>query len=118
MPQTYYGAGGYPVTTPYPYNPTGYPYYGAKQEVTKVNGRNGAEAYALAPNSSALLLDETAPIVWLVMTDGAGYKTVTGYDITPAQSAEQKEASRFDALEQRITALEAALNGKPDPANT
>ena len=53
----------------------GYPQmrqYGTqRQEVVRVNGEGGANAYQLMPNSSALLLDETAPIVWLVTTDGA-----------------------------------------------
>lgn len=39
----------------------------------------------MAPNSSAIFLDETQPTVWLKTTDGAGYATVTGYDITPKQ---------------------------------
>ena len=44
-----------------------------RSEIVKVNGENGARAYQLAPNSSALLLDESSPIVWLVQSDGAGY---------------------------------------------
>ena len=32
-----------------------------RSEIVKVNGENGARAYQLAPNSSALLLDESAP---------------------------------------------------------
>ncbi len=39
----------------------------------------------MPPNSSILLLDETAPIVWLKMTDGAGYPTLNPYDIAPHQ---------------------------------
>lgn len=50
--------------SPYLYNTTL-----QRQEVIRVNGRNGAEAYQMAPNSSILLLDETAPIVWLKTTD-------------------------------------------------
>lgn len=36
-----------------------------QQEVVKVNGKNGVDAFQLGPNSSALLLDTTASIVWL-----------------------------------------------------
>lgn len=53
------------------------------QQVVRVHGEDGAKAYNLPPNSSALLLDETQNIVWLKMTDGAGYPTVTGYEINP-----------------------------------
>jgi len=54
-----------------------------RQEVVRVNGMNGANAYQLPPNSSILLLDDSAPIVWLKITDGAGYPTLTPYDIVP-----------------------------------
>ena len=57
-----------------------------RSEIVKVNGENGARAYQLAPNSSSLLLDESAPIVWLVQSDGAGYRTITPYIITPYQA--------------------------------
>ena len=53
------------------------------QQIVRVNGENGARAFQMAPNSSALLLDESNPIVWLSQSDGAGYKTVTPYRIEP-----------------------------------
>ena len=45
------------------------PFFGGYQQpvraqVPQVNGEGGAKAYSLAPNSSILLLDTTAPIVW------------------------------------------------------
>lgn len=82
----------------------------AKQEVVKVNGKNGANAFQLAPDSSALLLDTSAPIVWLAQTDGAGYKTLTAYDITPHQ--EKTEVDIYKALEDRIAKLEETVNAK------
>ena len=70
---------------PYPYNPAPYgapysnPYVdrynaitaqnfaGAAQsyggQITRVNGRNGAEAFRMAPNASVLLVDENDHIV-------------------------------------------------------
>ena len=79
------------------------------QQVTKVNGRNGAISYQMGANSSALLLDESGLIVWLCTTDGAGYKTVTAYDITPHQDT---PAPDFGSLETRITRLEEMVNGR------
>ena len=79
----------------------------ARQEITRVNGENGAKAYSMGPNSSILLLDETAPIVWLAQTDGAGYKTVTPYSITPYQAA---PAQDYSNLEARIKRLEDMIN--------
>lgn len=82
-------------------------YYMPRQEVIRVNGEPGARSFMIAPNSSALLLDETAPVVWLVTSDGAGYKTVTPYKIEPMQ--EQKPAD-MKTLEERIRKLEEKIN--------
>ena len=77
------------------------------QQVVRVNGRNGAQAYQIGPNSSALLLDESGTLVWLITTDGASYKTVMPYDITPHQDT---PAPDFGALENRIKKLEDFVN--------
>jgi hypothetical protein len=82
-----------------------------RQEVTRVNGEGGANAYQLMPNSSALLLDETAPIVWLVTTDGAGFKSVQPYEIKPYQP---KTPVDTNSLEERIARLEAKIYAQPD----
>lgn len=106
------------------YNPTMNPYLPQGQriqqqprmEVVKVNGEPGAQAFPMGPNSSALLLDVSGTIVWAVMTDGAGYKSVAPYDITPHQAA---PAPDFDSLEARIARLEEKINGSTtvNPAN-
>lgn len=90
---------------PYQANAFGFPKY----EIVKVNGRGGAEAFQMAPNSSVLLLDETGPIVWLAMTDGAGYKTITPYSITPYQPEPEIDTKSLLA---RIEKLEAIINDK------
>lgn len=87
-----------------------------RQEIIRVNGENGAKAYQMAPNSSALLMDESAPLVWLVQTDGAGYKTTVPYTIAPYQA---QQAPDLHSLEERIQRLEEMLNGKkPDAGRT
>ena len=88
----------YPQSFPQAYN---------RQEVVRVNGKNGAEAYVMSPNSSVLLLDETAPLVWLKTTDGAGYPSLTPYTITPYKAEAEPD---FKSLEERISKLEEALN--------
>ena len=65
----------------------------------------------MAPNSSVLVLDETAPLVWLCQTDGAGYLTVTPFDIAPHQEAPQVSVND---LSERLARLEEIVNGKPD----
>lgn len=83
-----------------------------KYQVTRVNGKNGADAFQMPPNSSIFLLDETAPIVWLKITDGAGYPTVTPYDITPHQTEQQIQQVDLTNIEQRLTKLEDIINGQ------
>ena len=87
----------------------------AKQEVVKVNGRPGADAFSMGPNCSALLLDNTAPIVWLAQTDGAGYKSLIPYDIKPHE--EKLPEDIYKSLEDRIIKLEEAINGKSNTSN-
>ena len=84
-------------------------------QVVKVNGENGARAYTIGANSSALLLDESGLMVWLVTSDGAGYKTVSAYDITPHQTV---VAPDFGTLESRIARLEEIVNGNARNSNT
>lgn len=82
----------------------------AQMKVVEVTGRAGAETYQLGPDSSILLLDNTAPIVWLVKTDGAGYKSLSAYDITPHE--EKAPVDQYKSLEERITKLEETINAK------
>ena len=77
-------------------------------QVVKVNGENGARAFQMGANSSALLLDESGLLVWLVTSDGAGYKTVSAYDIVPHQEAPKPD---YGTLESRIQRLEEIVNG-------
>lgn len=79
-----------------------------RQEVVTVNGRQGAQLYQIGVNSSAFLLDVSGKILWLVTTDGAGYKTVQPYDILPHQDPPSPE---FEALATRMSKLEDLING-------
>lgn len=105
-----------PYMNPYgfaqPYqNPIAQP----QQQVTKVNGENGAKAYQIGANSSALLLDESGLMIWLVTSDGAGYKTVTAYDIKPHQETPKPD---YGSLENRIQRLEEIVNGNARNTST
>ena len=95
-----------PYFNPYPQTP-----YIQPSSVIKVNGENGARAFAIGANSSALLLDESGLLVWLITTDGAGYKTVTPYDITPHQA---EPVPDYGSLESRIKRLEDMMNDTAD----
>ena len=84
-------------------------------QVVKVNGENGAKAYNIGANSSALLLDESCTMVWLITTDGAGYKTVSAYDIVPHQTT---PAPDYGSLETRIQTVEKKIEEMISNGNT
>lgn len=83
-----------------------------RYELIKVNGEAGAKNFKMAPNSATLLLDETAPIVWLVQTDGSGLLTPTPFDIIAHQQPPQIDINN---LAERVAQLEERLN---DQSNT
>ena len=76
----------------------------AQRHVTKVNGKAGADSFNLPPNSDDILLDMNEPVIYFVQSDGAGYKTVTTYDISPHKEVNAQD--QFKALEDRIIKLE------------
>ena len=61
----------------YLYNPA------PQMEIQKVNGEESARAFPIGPNSSVILLDTNEPIIWVIVTDSSGYKTVSPFTITP-----------------------------------
>lgn len=87
-----------------------YNYYGNQQVIT-INGEPGARAYQMPANSSALLLDQTGPYVWLAQTDGAGYKDLKCYEIKPF--VPEKAPDNNDLLA-RIEKLERMMNHESD----
>ena len=108
------GLNNYPNPIPNPNPPQNY--FGGmnannfpRYSIIQVRGQNGAEALQMAPNSKVLLLDETDPLIWFVQTDGAGYKTVTPYTISPYQPAPPVD---LNSIEQRLSALEEKINAK------
>lgn len=85
-----------------------------QEQVTQVNGRASVEQIQLAPNSSKLVMDTTAPIVWLCVSDGVGRVTATPYDIT-----EHKDAPPVDVagIEQRLATVEAYIAQQMEAAS-
>lgn len=93
----------YNYNNPFPY-PTP---FSNSIEIPHVNGQNGAIAYQMPSNSSVLLLDDNAPIVYLVKTDSACYKTITPYTISEYKP---KPPIDMESLLNRIEALERRAN--------
>lgn len=80
---------------------------GMTGNVLRVSGINGVNALNIAPNSSVLALDDTAPILWYIQTDSAGYKTPTPYDIMPHVEQAAKTENDF---EMRLKKVEEYIN--------
>lgn len=101
----FYGSGGYPMTSP-----TAQPYFNQysarRMGILKVHGTEGLNALRMMPNDEALALDETAPILWVIKTDSAGYKTPTPFEIRPYQP--EPEVSLKD-IDQRLRRMEDAF---------
>lgn len=76
-------------------------------EIIQVNGKAGVDAFKMGPNSSVILVDETADLIWFVRTDGAGYKNATPFTITPYI---EKPPVDINALCERVANMEATLN--------
>ena len=81
------------------------------QQVVTANGKESVDKLRMAPNSSVLVMDTTAPIIWLCISDGLGNVTSEPWDISP-----HKEEPQESEIEKRLAALEdqlkEALNGK------
>lgn len=88
--------------------PNQYMNYLPQQQVLRAHGKASIDQMRLAPNSSVLVLDETAPIVWLCTSDGIGNVNAQAYDIALHQ---EKPPIDLSTLEQRIAAIEAMMKG-------
>lgn len=80
-----------------------------RYKVIKVKGEAGAKNFKMGPDSSALLLDESGLMVWLVQTDGTGLISATPFDITLHQETPPIDVNN---LAERVAQLEELINAK------
>ena len=89
-----------------------------QQQIIQVNGKASVDTIQLAPNSSLLAMDTSAPIVWMCVSDGVGKVTSTPYDITVHQDTPAPDISnveqRLTNIEKNIKELEDKINDKPN----
>ena len=110
--------------------PTQRPMYGVQQaKPVFVNGRAGADAYAMGPNDKAVLFAENEPVFFFKATDGAGYPTTKTYryDQEPEPGASPAVAyvtqEEAESLRAEISELKGMINNvkqhlfqrQPDP---
>lgn len=93
-----------------------------QQQITQVSGKASVDTIQLAPNSSLLAMDTTAPIVWMCVSDGVGKVTSTPFDITVHQDKPSVNvddiARRMDNVEKTLFEMEAKLNAQSDVGNS
>ena len=77
-------------------------------EIQKVTGIESARTFPMGPNSSIILMDLSNPIIYVVVSDASGFKTVTPFDIT--EHVEQKPADQLQMLTDRIVKIEERMN--------
>lgn len=77
------------------------------QQVLQANGKPSIDALKMSPNSSVLIMDTTAPIVWLCTSDSLGNVTSVAYDITQHKDQPVPSVTDFEA---RLVAVENNIN--------
>jgi len=99
-----------PYMQPYqrPYQPT----QGYSGQIIQVNGKAGAEALQMEPNSSVYVQDSTmGNRIYLCMTDGAGYKTVRGIlGVFEEEQKQQEQKDTLTSIDERLKRVEDRLN--------
>ena len=89
-----------------------------QQQIIQVNGKASVDTIQLAPNSSLLAMDTTAPIVWMCVSDGVGKVSSTPYDIVEHKEKPPIDVSsieeRISKVEKIISEMEGKINAKSD----
>ena len=79
------------------------------QQVLQANGKTSVDSIRLSPNSSVLVMDTTAPVVWLCVSDSLGNVSATPYDIKaheePITCENQSVEDRLAVIEENIKKL-------------
>ena len=87
-----------------------------QQQIMQSNGKPTFDTFRMSPNSSILIADTSAPIVWRCTSDGLGNVTSEAFDITPHKDASVLDVASITAIltemNTRITKLEEMNNEK------
>ena len=84
------------------------------QQILQANGKESVDKIEMSPNSSILVMDNTAPIIWMCVSDGLGNTVRTPYDVKVHQ---EKVPTSIDTLEQRLDALEVMIHNMEGKIN-
>ena len=85
-----------------------YPNIIPQQQILQANGKQSINNIRMYPNSSALIADTTAPIVWKCVSDSLGNVTAEPFDISPHKDEEQIEQENIlSSIDERLKRLES-----------
>lgn len=106
------GTGGY--GSGFSQNTNNQPVYSQQTNITFVNGIEGAKAFQMAPNSSALLMDSDNSKFYVKNTDNLGMARISRYSFTEDVESEIGSSGgmvtigkeEYDALVNRLSDLE------------
>jgi len=80
------------------------------QQILQANGKTSIDAIRMSPNSSVLIADTTAPIVWKCVSDGLGNVTAEAFDISHHKTDEEVEkettTNLLNDISERLKRLE------------
>ena len=88
------------------------------QQILQANGKTSIDAIRMSPNSSVLIADTTAPIVWKCVSDGLGNVTAEAFDITHHKTEEEVEKENttnlLNEISKRLERLESKYESSVD----
>lgn len=61
------------------------------QQLIRVNGIEGAKAYQMPPNSTVALFDTNSALMYIKMTDGAGFPTIRVFPLVEHLATQNNE---------------------------
>jgi len=91
------------------------------QQILQANGKSSIDAIRMSPNSSVLIADTTAPIVWKCVSDGLGNVTAEAFDIshhkTEAEVEKETTTNLLNEISERLKRLEINYESIIDRTN-
>ena len=79
-------------------------------QILTANGKSSIDALKMSPNSSVLIADNTAPIIWKCVSDGLGNVTSESFDVFPHKDEtkiqQENTLALIDDINTRLKRLE------------
>lgn len=95
----------------------GQPQYNRPGQVIRVSGIDGAKAFPMMPNESAVLMDENEDIFYFKTTDGAGFPTVRAFSFRPIESqpVDHTQYVTREELDQVVSSIKEMISRAEQP---